>query len=87
LSLLATITLQVVPFHVHAPFPALLPFLNASWKLCYVRVFNTACDSASITSIVSFVSVLSLVGETEKSRVGTTIMLFLVKDSLVKKEV
>jgi hypothetical protein len=28
-----------------------------------------------------------LVGETEKSRVGTTIMLFLVKDSLVKKEV
>jgi hypothetical protein len=28
-------------------------FLNASWKLCYVRVFNTAYSSASITSVVS----------------------------------
>jgi hypothetical protein len=53
LGLLATITLKVVLFHVYAPFPALLPFLNASWKSWSVRVFNTACGSASITSAVS----------------------------------
>jgi hypothetical protein len=28
-------------------------FKNASWKSCSVRVFSTACDSASITSTVS----------------------------------
>jgi hypothetical protein len=28
-------------------------FLNASWKSCSVRVFSIACDSATITSIVS----------------------------------
>jgi hypothetical protein len=28
-------------------------FLNVSWKSCFVRVFSTACDSASITSVVS----------------------------------
>jgi hypothetical protein len=27
--------------------------LSAVWKLCSVTVFSTACDSASITSIMS----------------------------------
>jgi hypothetical protein len=42
LGLLATITLDVVPFQVYAPFSALLPFffLNASWKSRSVRVFR-----------------------------------------------
>jgi hypothetical protein len=53
LGLLATITLEVVPFRSYVPFPALLSFLNASWKKCSVRVFSTACDSASIISVVS----------------------------------
>jgi hypothetical protein len=52
LSLLATITLEAVAFHSYEPFPVLLPFLNASWKSCLVRVFSIACDSAAITSIV-----------------------------------
>jgi hypothetical protein len=52
-DLLATTTLGVVPFHAYALFPALLPFLNASWKSCSVKLFGTACDSASITSVVS----------------------------------
>jgi hypothetical protein len=53
LGLLTTITLEVVSFREYAKFPALLPFLNASWKPCPVRVFSTACDSASITSVES----------------------------------
>jgi hypothetical protein len=53
LGLLATIVLEVVPFRTYALFPVLLPFLNASWKLCSVMVFNTACDSALISSAVS----------------------------------
>jgi hypothetical protein len=28
-------------------------YVLASWKLCSVRVFSTACDSATITSVVS----------------------------------
>jgi hypothetical protein len=52
LGLLDTIILEVVAFHAYATFPVLLSFLNASWKSCPVKVFSTACDSASITSIV-----------------------------------
>jgi hypothetical protein len=40
LDLLATITLEAVPFRVYALIPALLPFLNASWKPCSVWVIN-----------------------------------------------
>jgi hypothetical protein len=53
LGLLATVTLEVIPIHIYALFPALLPFLNASWKSCSVVVFITACDSVSITSVAS----------------------------------
>jgi hypothetical protein len=53
---------------MYAPFPALLLFLNASWKSCSLWVVSTACDSASITVIVSkwrFL-MLSSIGETEE---------------------
>jgi hypothetical protein len=70
LGLLAAITLQVVLFRAYAPLPALLPFLHASRKSCYVPVFSPACESASITSIVSkwrpFRSIFNR--EAEKSR-------------------
>jgi hypothetical protein len=52
-DLLATITLEVVPFHAYAPFPVILPFLNASWKSCSVRMCSTPCDCASITTVES----------------------------------
>jgi hypothetical protein len=53
LDLLAAMTLEVVLFHEYAPFPEFLPFfINVSWKSCSVRVFSTACDSASMTSFV-----------------------------------
>jgi hypothetical protein len=35
LGLLGTITLEVVSFRAYSPFPVLLPFLIASWKLCF----------------------------------------------------
>jgi hypothetical protein len=50
---LSTIALELVPFWAYAKFPELLQFLNASWKLCSVRLLSTACDSAWITSVVS----------------------------------
>jgi hypothetical protein len=53
LGLLAIITLEVVHFFVHTPSSSLLHFLNASLNSCSLRVFSTACFSASIPSIVS----------------------------------
>jgi hypothetical protein len=58
LGLLATVALEIVPFHAYAPFPV---------------VFSTTYDSASITSNFvkkSGLSVLSSIREIEKSRVG-----------------
>jgi hypothetical protein len=46
----ATITLKVVPICAYALYATRLPFLNAFWKLCSVRMISTACDFASITS-------------------------------------
>jgi ABC-type Co2+ transport system permease subunit len=46
----ATITLEVVPFCTYARF---CHFLNAFWKSRSVSMFSTACDSASVTSLVS----------------------------------
>jgi hypothetical protein len=37
-GLLATITLEVDPFHAYASFPGLCHFLNASQKACSSRV-------------------------------------------------
>jgi hypothetical protein len=37
LGLLANITLEVVPFRAYAPFQALGPFLNESWKTFYLQ--------------------------------------------------
>jgi hypothetical protein len=57
LSLLATITLEIVAFRAYAPFPCVSAiFLNASWKSCSVVKGN--------------LSVLSSIRGTEKSRVG-----------------
>jgi hypothetical protein len=53
LGLLAKIILEVVSFHVYASLPTLLLFLNAFWKWFSVKVFSTAYDSVSITSIAT----------------------------------
>jgi hypothetical protein len=84
-GLLATITLEVVPFHAYA----LLLFLIASRKSCSVRVFSTACDSVSITSSVSkwlYFQLRRGVGENlqeansgEYGGYGTTVIMFWSK--------
>jgi hypothetical protein len=51
LDLLAIITLESVTFRSYGKFPALLPFLNASWKSCSVRTFCSACDSMILIHI------------------------------------
>jgi hypothetical protein len=68
-------------------------------RSCSVRMFSTACGSASITSNVSQWWPFSFIfkwGNREKSQGaklgkyggwGMTVMLLLVKNSLVKKEV
>jgi hypothetical protein len=53
LRLLATIALAVVSFHTDAPIPALLPFLNASWKSCSVRMFSTAYSSVVVVVCIT----------------------------------
>jgi hypothetical protein len=72
LCLLAAIILEAVPFCSYAAFSALLPFSNASRKLCSLRVFSIDCDFASITTICQngCFSVSSSIRKTEKSRVG-----------------
>jgi hypothetical protein len=63
-------------------------FLNASWKSYSVRVFSTACDSATITSFVSkwwFFSFIFNQGNRKVGLVGKTVMLFLVKKIPVEK--
>jgi hypothetical protein len=50
-------------------------------------VFSTTCDFASITSTVTPFSFIFNQGSREKQSVrGTTVMLLLVKNLLVKKE-
>jgi hypothetical protein len=91
LRLLVTITLEVVPFLENALFSKLLPFLNVSWTLCPVRAFSIACDSASVTSVVLEWRPFSFIfNQPNKEKLGgwaTTVILSLVKYSLVKKEV
>jgi hypothetical protein len=84
---LATITLEVAPFLAYAPFPALLLFLNATWKSCSVRVFSTACDSVSITSIVWPLSFIFNRGNRKVGWVGDDSHVASGKNSLVKNEV
>jgi hypothetical protein len=50
---LGLLALEVVPFHVYAPFPVLLPFFICILESSSVGVFSATCHSTLITSIVS----------------------------------
>jgi hypothetical protein len=52
LGLLATITLEIIPFRMYTQFPALQPFFKGILEIVF-REVNTAFDSASISSIMS----------------------------------
>jgi hypothetical protein len=67
-----------------------VPSASAIGSQCFVRVFSTACDSASISSLVSKwrpFSFVSSQGNRKVGWMGTTVMLFLVRNFQVKKEV
>jgi hypothetical protein len=65
-------------FSAYAPFPTLLIFFKWIVQLCSARVFNTACDSASIPSYVT-----KYWGKKEKKKDAKSnrvdVMLFLEK--------
>jgi hypothetical protein len=90
LGLLVPITLEVVPSTHICCSQHSCHFFNVSWKSCSVRVFSS-------TSILPWspqlcrnggLSVLSSIGETEKSKVGggRQSCCFWQKNSLVRKE-
>jgi hypothetical protein len=91
LGLLTTIALEVVPFLTYAPFPALLSFLNASWKSCSVRLSSTACDSVSMPSVIKMAAFQFYIHSGEHRKVGcvgaNSHAFFLSKSPLVKKVV
>jgi hypothetical protein len=87
LGLLATITLKVVPFHAYSPFPALLPFFKCILESWSVRVFGTACNSASSCVKMAASQFCLQQGKQRKVGGGLQSYCFLVKSSLVKKEV
>jgi hypothetical protein len=57
LGILATTTLEVVPFCTYAPFPVLLPFLNTFWKSvfreCVHHHLQFCLDHLSAVKIVA----------------------------------
>jgi hypothetical protein len=89
LGLLTTITLEVVPFHVYAPFLALLPFFKCMAEVVFCEsiqhCLRFCLDHLNSVKMAAF-QFQSSIGETE-NWVGITVMLFLVKKSLVKRKV
>jgi hypothetical protein len=55
---------EVPPARMHSS-QGFYHFLNGSWKLCFVRVFSTAYESASITSIMLYWRLFSFILERE----------------------
>jgi hypothetical protein len=90
LGLLATITLEVVPFRAHPPFPVLLPFLNASWEVVFCEGvqhrLRVCLDHLNCVKWRPF-SFITNRGHRIVGWVGTKVMLLLVRNSMVKKEV
>jgi hypothetical protein len=86
-QVLVTITLEVAPFYVYAPFPALLPFfLNASVRLFQHRL-QFRLHYLSCVKMAAFQFYLQL-GKQRKVGVGDdSHVVFGQKNSLVKKEV
>jgi hypothetical protein len=70
LGLLATITLEVAPYQVCAPFPALLPVFKCILEVVFVTVLSTGCYSASITSFVSKWLPFSFIFDQENRKVA-----------------
>jgi hypothetical protein len=68
LGLLAIITLEVVPFRRHAQFPALLLLFKCILEVVFCE--HTILPQSPKSGKNGGLSVLSSIGETEKSTVG-----------------
>jgi hypothetical protein len=90
MDLLATLTLKIFTFHAYTSFPALLPFFK--WILTVLffedvqHRLRFCLDHLSYVKMAAFQFYLQ--SGKQKSRVGGgwQLILFLVKNSLVKKE-
>jgi hypothetical protein len=90
LGLLATITLEAVPFRTYAPFPALLPFFKCFLQVMFCEgvqhrlwfcLYHLSCQNGGLSVLYSFWG-------TEKSRVcGVQQSCCFLSNSLVKKVV
>jgi hypothetical protein len=87
LGLLTTITLRVVPFRTYVPFPALLLFFKCilEVELCegVQHCLQFCPDHLSYVKMVAFQFYLK---SGKQRKVRLTVMLFVVKNPLVKKE-
>jgi hypothetical protein len=92
LGLLTTIILEVVPFCTYAPFPTLLPFLKCILKSCSVGGGGVqhrlwfCIDHLNCVKTAAFQLYLRLWKQKKYGGWWTTVILFLVKSSLVKYE-
>jgi hypothetical protein len=90
LSLLATIIIEVDAYRAYAQFSALLPCLYPSWKSCSVSVQHRLRFFLHRLNYVKVAAFQFYFQSVEQRKVGgcrTTVILFLVQNSLVKKEV
>jgi hypothetical protein len=74
LGLLATITLEVLPFHTHSTFSALLPFFKCILEVVFPWECSTLPASLPRSPLLlqnDGLLVLFLIWETEESRVGS----------------
>jgi hypothetical protein len=88
LGLLATITLEVVPFYTYTLFPALLPFLKCILEVVFfdgVQHHLQFClDHLNCAVMEAYQFYLQSGKQRKVGCVRMKVMLFLVKNSLVK---
>jgi hypothetical protein len=91
LSLLATINFDVVPFRVHVLFPALLTIFKSIMEDVFCdsvqHRLRFCLDHNTCVKTVAFQFILNWGNREKYAGWGMTVMLHLVKNSLVKKEV
>jgi hypothetical protein len=90
LGLLTTITPAVFPFLAYAAFPATLPFFKCILEVVFCEgvqhSLRFCLNHLTCVKMAAFQFYLESGKQREIVWVGTTVILFLVKNSLVKKE-
>jgi hypothetical protein len=88
---LATVTLEAVSFRAYASPPALLPFFKCMLEVVFCEGvhhrLSLCLDHLSCVKITAFQFYFQSVKQRKVELFGTTVVLFSVKYSSVKKEV